>query len=103
MHIFYRCNKVGYSQWTNLHCMQGEANATFLGLVAIVDDVTTKMKRCYYYSLPLQQILVMATQNSVIANGSVDVATHTRLLGMEAWILRRKPEALQCGNCIATI
>ena len=75
----------------------------YLGLVAILDVVTTKMKRCYYYSLPLQQILVMATQNSVIANGSIDVATHTRLLGMEAWILQRKPEALQCGNCIAMI
>ena len=75
----------------------------YLGLVAILDVVTTKMKHCYYYSLPLQQILVMATQNSVIANGSIDVATHTRLLGMEAWILQRKPEALQCGYCIAMI
>jgi len=72
-------------------------------LVAILDDVTTKMKRCYYYSLLLQLILVMATQHLVVANGSIDVATHTRLLAMEAWILQCKPEALQCGNCVATI
>ena len=45
----------------------------------------------------------MATQKLVVANGTIDIAMHTRLLGMEAWILRRKPEALQCGYCIAMI
>ena len=45
----------------------------------------------------------MATQKFVVANGSIDIVMHTKLLGMEAWILRRKPEALQYGNCIAMI
>ena len=80
MHVLDRCNKVGYSQQKNMRCMQGEANATFLGLVAILDVVTTKLKRCYYYSLPLQQILVMAIWQHKI-----------QLLQMEAQMLRRIP------------
>jgi hypothetical protein len=43
----------------------------------------------------------MATQNLVDANGSIDIAMQTMLLGMEAWILQCKQKALQWGHYIA--
>ena len=97
MHVLDRCNKVGYSQRKTMCCLQGETNATYLRLVAILDDVTTKMKCYYYYSLLLQQIPCYGNTklshckwkhtycdtNQVVGNGSLDIATQTR--GVAMW------------------